>query len=111
MSDQTVELNLNKHKKKMAAEDIVFYVFNTIIMLLFAIVTLYPVLNTLAYSFNEGNDAVRGGIHLLPRAPTLRNYQVSMSSAAFWASASSLRRERSASMEALSASVPGRAAP
>lgn len=44
-------------------------------MLLFAIVTLYPVLNTLAYSFNEGNDAVRGGIHLLPRSFSTRNYE------------------------------------
>ena len=74
MSEETVDLKL-KHKKKIAPEDLIFYIFNTIIMVLFAVVTLYPVLNTLAYSFNEGNDAVRGGIHLLPRAPTLRNYQ------------------------------------
>ena len=59
----------------MAAEDLIFYIINTIIMLLFAIVTLYPVLNTLAYSFNEGNDAVRGGIHLLPRSFSTRNYE------------------------------------
>ena len=71
---EEVELKV-RHKKKIAAEDLIFYIINTIIMLLFAIVTLYPVLNTLAYSFNEGNDAVRGGIHLLPRSFSTRNYE------------------------------------
>ena len=63
-----------KHKKKMATEDIIFTVLNTTFLVLFAVVTLYPVLNTLAYSFNEGNDAVRGGIYLLPRKWSLRSY-------------------------------------
>ena len=30
-------------------------------------ITLYPVLNTLAYSFNDGLDAVKGGLGLIPR--------------------------------------------
>ena len=64
---EEVELVRIKHKKRMATEDLIFTIVNTIILLLFAIVTLYPVLNTLAYSFNEGNDAVRGGIYLVPR--------------------------------------------
>lgn len=70
------ELELKvKHKKKMAREDLIFTIFNTALLLLFAIITLYPVLNTLAYSFNDGNDAVRGGIHLLPRKWSLRSYE------------------------------------
>ena len=72
MSDY--QLNLNK-KRKMATEDVIFYIFNTIILLLFAVATLYPVLNTLAYSFNEGNDAVRGGIYLWPRKWSLDSYK------------------------------------
>ncbi len=64
-----------ERKKKMAKEDLIFTIFNTAFLVLFAVVTLYPVLNTLAYSFNEGNDAVRGGIHLLPRRWSLRNYE------------------------------------
>ena len=36
-------------------------------MVLFVIVTLYPVLNTLAISLNDGTDALRGGIYLWPR--------------------------------------------
>ena len=58
----------------MATEDIIFTVCNTIFLVLFAVVTLYPVLNTLAYSFNDGSDAVRGGIHLLPRKWSLKAY-------------------------------------
>ena len=72
---EEVELVRIKHKKRMATEDIIFTIVNTTILLLFAIVTLYPVLNTLAYSFNEGNDAVRGGIYLLPRKWSLRSYE------------------------------------
>ncbi|MBR4557377.1 MAG: carbohydrate ABC transporter permease [Clostridiales bacterium] len=64
-----------ERKKKMAKEDLIFTIFNTAFLVLFAVVTLYPVLNTLAYSFNEGNDAVRGGIHLIPRRWSLRNYE------------------------------------
>jgi putative aldouronate transport system permease protein len=36
---------------------------------------LYPILNTLAISFNDGVDTVRGGIYLWPRMFTLKNYQ------------------------------------
>lgn len=43
-------------------------------MVAFVIITLYPVLNTLAISFNDGIDTVRGGIHLIPRKFTLQNY-------------------------------------
>ena len=75
MADMSEEILLKKSKKKMAREDVVFMVFNTIFMVLFAVVTLYPVLNTLAYSFNDGNDAVRGGIHLLPRKWSVDNYE------------------------------------
>lgn len=74
MEYNDIEFEHIKHKKRMATEDIIFYVINTIILGLFAIVTLYPVLNTLAYSFNEGNDAVRGGIYLWPRKFSLRSY-------------------------------------
>ena len=41
---------------------------------LFCIVTLYPILNTLAVSLNDGMDAVRGGIYLVPRKFTWQNF-------------------------------------
>ena len=53
-------------------------IFDSIIgifMVLFVIVTLYPILNTLAISFNDGIDTVRGGIYLWQRELTIKNYQ------------------------------------
>ena len=52
----------------------IFPIVNCIIMVLFLIITLYPVLNTLAISLNDGTDALRGGIYLLPRKFTWKNY-------------------------------------
>ncbi len=44
-------------------------------MLLLCVVMLYPMLNTLAVSFNDATDSVRGGIYLWPRDFTLYNYE------------------------------------
>lgn len=55
--------------------DIIFDTINLIIMILFTIITLYPLLNTVAVSLNDGTDALRGGIHLLPRMFTWDNYK------------------------------------
>ncbi len=63
-----------KKKYKTTLGDKIFVCVNTIIMVLFVIVTLYPILNTLAISFNDGTDALRGGIYLWPRKFTLDNY-------------------------------------
>ncbi len=61
--------------KKKSLEPIVFNTFNGIFMLLIAVVTLYPFLNTLAVSLNAGNDTIRGGIYLWPRVWTDQNYR------------------------------------
>lgn len=60
--------------KKRSLADRAFVICNTIFMILFVVITLYPVLNTVAISFNEGSDAVRGGIYLLPRVFSFKNY-------------------------------------
>ncbi len=52
-----------------------FEILNAIGMCVLMFVTLYPVLNTLALSFNDGTDAVRGGIKLWPRIFSLRSYE------------------------------------
>ncbi len=49
-----------------------------LILLLFVIVTIYPIINTIAISFNEALDALRGGIYLWPRKWTLNNYKTVM---------------------------------
>ena len=46
-----------------------------VVMVLFLIVTLYPLLNTVAVSFNDGTDALKGHIYLWPRMFTWKNYQ------------------------------------
>ena len=61
-------------KIRSTTGDKVFTVVNTIIMILFVVITLYPVLNTLAVAFNDGTDALRGGIHIWPRMWTTKNF-------------------------------------
>jgi len=63
-----------RRRKKISGADLAFRICYGIFMIAFVIVTLYPVLNTLAISFNEGTDALRGGIYLWPRVFTLKNY-------------------------------------
>lgn len=53
----------------------IFPVVNVILMIVIMIVTLYPVLNTVAISFNEGTDALRGGIKLWPRVFSTKSYE------------------------------------
>lgn len=60
--------------RKKSGADRAFSVFIAIFMIIFVVVTLYPVLNTLAISFNDGTDALKGGIYLWPRKFTLKNY-------------------------------------
>lgn len=61
-------------KRKKSIADKAFVILNTMFMIAFVVITLYPVLNTLAISFNDGTDALRGGIYLFPRKCTLKNY-------------------------------------
>lgn len=58
----------------------IFQVFNIIIMLLLCVIMLYPYLNQVALSFNEGIDAMMGDVGILPRKFTLANYEAILSS-------------------------------
>lgn len=60
---------------KKSPYDIAFVIINTTILTIFCVVTLYPILNTLAISFNEAVDTLTGGIRLLPRKWTIQNYK------------------------------------
>ena len=53
----------------------VMMVVITIFMVLFCFCTLYPFINTLAISFNEGPDTLKGGIYFVPRIFTFQNYE------------------------------------
>ncbi|MCI8544077.1 MAG: carbohydrate ABC transporter permease [Lachnospiraceae bacterium] len=53
----------------------VFDAFNIVLMILVLVAVVYPFVNVLAISFNDGYDAVRGGIYLWPRVFSLENYK------------------------------------
>ena len=66
---------MNRRKVKSSLGSKIFTILNALFMIAFVIITLYPVLNTVAISFNDGIDAVRGGIYLWPRKFAIKNYQ------------------------------------
>ena len=61
-------------KRKAKRRDVVFPIVNTCILILICFITLFPVLNTVAYSFNDGMDALRGGIGIWPRVFSTEAY-------------------------------------
>ncbi|MCR5488484.1 MAG: carbohydrate ABC transporter permease [Saccharofermentans sp.] len=61
--------------RKYGPGDIIFEVFLVIFMVLFLAVTLYPIINTLALSFNDGFDSLVNKVHFIPHSPTLDNYK------------------------------------
>ncbi|SDD90413.1 putative aldouronate transport system permease protein [Paenibacillus sp. CF095] len=65
---------MKRFSRKQNLGDSIFSITNGIFMLLVMVVTLYPFLNTIAVSFNNGLDTIRGGIYLWPREWTLQNY-------------------------------------
>ncbi|MDR6721159.1 carbohydrate ABC transporter permease [Paenibacillus sp. 2003] len=65
---------MKRFSRKRSLGDSIFPITNGIFMLLVMVVTLYPFLNTIAVSFNNGLDTIRGGIYLWPREWTLQNY-------------------------------------
>lgn len=79
-------------KTRKIKQDWLFPLVNTIFLILLMFITLYPVINTIAYSFNDGIDALRGNIGLWPRKFSLESYNSILSDKAIflaaWISAS-----------------------
>lgn len=63
-----------KLQRKTKSEAL-FDLINTIGMLLICFVTLYPIWYVLVNAFNNGNDAMRGGIYWWPRMFSLENFK------------------------------------
>jgi putative aldouronate transport system permease protein len=61
-------------RMKRSAEDWVIDIVNFFVMLSVIIITVYPFYYALIISFNEGIDAIKGGIYIWPRKFTLENY-------------------------------------
>ena len=74
----------NKKAKKPMQQDVVFPIVNGIILCILMFITLYPVLNTVAISFNDGIDAVRGGIGLWPRKFSTEAYNTLLGDKLTW---------------------------
>jgi len=55
--------------------DRIFVVCNTTFMIFVIVIMLYPFINTLALSFNDAGDSIKGGIYLWPRIFTFKNYE------------------------------------
>ncbi|WP_246240917.1 carbohydrate ABC transporter permease [Anaerocolumna sedimenticola] len=62
--------------KRWKPEKIIFTILNSGILLLLSAFMIYPLLNTLAISFNDGLDAIKGGITIWPRMFSLKNYDI-----------------------------------
>lgn len=67
-----MKINLLNRKTKSEAT---FDIFNVILMLIICFITIYPIWFTLVNSFNEGRDAMLGGIYWWPRKFSLENYE------------------------------------
>ena len=80
----TATLTKNKPRKK---RDLTFPIINTIILILLCFLTLYPVINTVAYSFNDGTDALRGNIGLWPRIFSTKSYESLLSDSSVYQAA------------------------
>ncbi len=52
----------------------IFDIINIVLMIVFSFCMLYPFWNQLVLSFNEGTDALNGGLYFWPRVWTLSNY-------------------------------------
>lgn len=53
-----------------------FDYINTFLMLLIALICIYPLIYVVAGAFNEGVDYMRGGIYLFPRKFSLDNFKM-----------------------------------
>lgn len=62
----------------------VFDWVNVSLMVLFALMSVYPLIYVLAGSFNEGADYIKGGIYLFPRIFSFENYRVVLNDERLW---------------------------
>lgn len=65
-----------KLSKRIKLEPIIFHTLNTVFMVLVVIVMVYPFWNTIAVSFNDAQDSLRGGITFYPRVFSLYSYEM-----------------------------------
>ncbi|MDF2924174.1 MAG: binding-protein-dependent transport system inner rane component [Paenibacillaceae bacterium] len=69
--------------KTLSLGERTFTIGNIALMCLLSVVFLYPYLNQLAVSLNDGNNTALGGITIYPRVFTLDNYRTILSNSSF----------------------------
>lgn len=65
---------LTKKKEKRTPSDTILDAVKVVFLVLAVVVCLYPFWNIFIVSINDANDAMRGGLYLLPRKLSLASY-------------------------------------
>ena len=60
--------------RKLSVADKIYSTINYTALALFCLTAIYPFIYFLALSFNDGYDAMKGGVYFFPRTFTLENY-------------------------------------
>ena len=68
------EIRRHERNRRVSMSTKVFDVINIVLLLLLCFTMVYPMWYIIVLSFNDGTDALKGGIWLFPRAFTLDNY-------------------------------------
>jgi putative aldouronate transport system permease protein len=61
--------------KRTTSGEALFDIVNVLLMVMICFLTIYPIWYVLVNSFNEGKDAMRGGIYWLPRKFSFDSYK------------------------------------
>ena len=69
-----LKLIKNEHRSKASVGSKIFDAINIVLLVLLCITMAYPMWYIIILSFNDGADALEGGIWLLPRQFTFDNY-------------------------------------
>ena len=74
MMKQEKAIDFQAARRKTLLRNVLIDVIIYLTLAFVVLITVYPFWNTLALSFNDGLDSLKGGIKLIPRKFTLRNY-------------------------------------
>ncbi len=72
MMDKTIDYAAAKRRTNIS--NLIFDIIIYLVLAFVVVVTVYPFWNTIAISLNDGLDSLTGGIKLLPRKFTWKNY-------------------------------------
>jgi len=67
--------SVKRKHRKVSRGSLIFSLVNGAIMIFVIVVMLYPFWNTIAVSFNDAQDTLRGGITLFPRVFSVYSYR------------------------------------